>query len=179
MRIREFIKEVMDDNSFTDAEIIKYCKGLDRELLEELVNELWMEYYSFDDVGEWQKANRMMRAYNLICERFNVDIWKEKEEPGNTKNDVVLPEELNTELAHIYWTKAKTLGFVNDDYTFNGTRYQQAYFAELFAEKLGLEDKWKPFKVLWNYNYFSQVRRESLERFGKVDRQKEIEAIFN
>lgn len=80
MTIRELIKEITED-TFTDTEIIKCCEEWDRVLLVELVNELWMEYYSFDDVGEWQKANRMMRAYNLICERFNVDIWKEKEQP--------------------------------------------------------------------------------------------------
>lgn len=78
MTIRELIKEITED-TFTDAEIIKYCEGWDRVLLVELVNELWTEYYSFDDVGEWQKANRMIRAYNLICERFNVDMLEQPE----------------------------------------------------------------------------------------------------
>lgn len=85
MTIRELIKEITED-TFTDTEIIKCCEEWDRVLLVELVNELWMEYYSFDDVGEWQKANRMMRAYNLICERFNVDMLEQPEpQQGNTK----------------------------------------------------------------------------------------------
>lgn len=80
MKIREFIKEVMD-NAFTDAEIIKYCEALDRDLLVALVKELW-EWALFEDaVGELSNAEELRNVYNLICERFNVDIWKDVEQP--------------------------------------------------------------------------------------------------
>lgn len=75
------------EDAFTDAEIIKYCEVLDKDLLAELVKELWMEWYACGGVGEWQNANRLRNAYDLICERFNVNPWEEQPEPqqGNTK----------------------------------------------------------------------------------------------
>ena len=89
-----------------------------------------------------------------------------------------LPPELDTPAAHKYWDRAKQAGFVNDDYSFNGTRYQQAYFAECFGKKLGLRHKWKPFRILWQYDKFAQTRRESREVIGYVERQDEIDQIF-
>lgn len=67
---------------------------------------------------------------------------------------------------------------MNTDYSFNGTRYQMAYFAEKASEHLKLKFKWEPFTQLWNYKYFAQSRRESKERFGYVDKQDEIDKIF-
>lgn len=90
-----------------------------------------------------------------------------------------LPPELDTPKAHIIWSKAKHNGWINDDYSFNGTKYQMAYAAECMAGELKLKPKWRPFEILWKYKYFSQTRRESKERFGKVDRQKEIETTFS
>ncbi len=99
---------------------------------------------------------------------------------GKTSSDGEndLPKELATDLAMKYWPKAKQAGFVNDDYSFNGTRYQMAYFAEKFSLKLGLKPKWKPFAKLWNYEKFSSTRYESKERIGYVEKQEEIDQIF-
>lgn len=92
---------------------------------------------------------------------------------------VKLPPELNTPKAHLIWSKAKHNGWINEDYSFNGTKYQMAYAAECMANELKLKPKWKPFEILWGYKYFPQTRRESKERFGKVERDKEIEASFS
>ncbi len=91
---------------------------------------------------------------------------------------VVFPKELLTEQAMVYWERAKKAGFVNEDYSFNGTKYQMAYFAEKFSMKLGLKNKWRPFIELWHFKYFAQTRRESIERIGYVARQNEIDQIF-
>ncbi len=89
-----------------------------------------------------------------------------------------LPKELDNYKAKGYFNNAKEYGFVDDHYQFVGTKYQMAYFAELMGEKLNLKPKWKPFEKLWNYKYFTQTRHESKERFGKVERANDIEAIF-
>jgi len=93
---------------------------------------------------------------------------------------VELPAELATEAALKYWKKAQAAGWVKDDYSFNGTRYQAAYFAQVMGEKLELKNnrKWVPFKKLWNFDKFSQTRRESKERFGKVEKSQEIDRLF-
>lgn len=90
-----------------------------------------------------------------------------------------LPPELDTPKAHIIWSKAKHNGWVNEDYSFNGTTYQRALAAECMANALKLKYKWKPFEVLWNCKHLAQTRHESKERFGKVEQDKEIEASFS
>ena len=89
-----------------------------------------------------------------------------------------IPVELDTPEARELFDKAIQAGFINSVYSFNGTRYQMAYFAEKASEHLKLKSKWKPFTQLWNYEYFAQSRRESKERFGYVDKQDEIDKIF-
>lgn len=89
-----------------------------------------------------------------------------------------IPVELDTPEARELFDKTIQAGFMNTDYSFNGTRYQMAYFAEKASEHLKLKSKWKPFTQLWNYEYFAQSRRESKERFGYVDKQDEIDKIF-
>ena len=89
-----------------------------------------------------------------------------------------MPAELATEAAMVYWRNAQAKGWVNADYSFNGTRPQMAYFAEIMAEKLGLKYKWKPFIKLWEYRYLPQNRKRSRDLIGKVEEEKEIERIF-
>jgi len=89
-----------------------------------------------------------------------------------------IPVELDTPEARELFDKAIQAGFMNSVYSFNGTRYQMAYFAEKASEHLKLKSKWKPFTQLWNYEYLAQSRRESKERFGYVDKQDEIDKIF-
>lgn len=93
-------------------------------------------------------------------------------------SQTTLPDQLNTTEAKKYWSKAIKKGFVNEDYSFNGTKYQMTYFAENFSMKLGLKNKWKPFVELWHFKYFPQTKRESKERIGYVARQNEIDQIF-
>ena len=94
-------------------------------------------------------------------------------------NKPQLPDELATPDAMKIWDKAKKADWINDDYSFKGTKYQMAYAAEIMGQALGLKHKWKPFISLWKHKTFAQTRRESKERFGYVDREKEIEEAFS
>ena len=109
------------------------------------------------------------------CEKISQQVKQQQEEQENKR---VLPDELSTAQALIYWQRAKDKGFIDANYKFNGTNYQLTYFAKVMAEKLNLINKWKPFRDLWKYKYFSQTDREIKERFGFVKRQDEIDSIF-
>ena len=92
---------------------------------------------------------------------------------------MVLPKELDTDEAKEFFNKVIKAGFMDNNYKFVGTWYQAAYFAEIAAEKLNLKCKWKYFQILWGYDKLAQTRRESKERFGKVDKQDEIDRLFD
>lgn len=91
-----------------------------------------------------------------------------------------LPEVLNTQQAKEYFSKAIKAGFMDDRFQWvkGTTKYQIALFAEICSEKLKIKHKWKTFETLWNVTHLAQTRRESKERFGRVDREKEIIKIF-
>lgn len=104
---------------------------------------------------------------------------------GNQDSDNIaheektIPKEFDTEEAKAIFKRAIDAGFMNEDYKFIGTWYQAAYFAERAAESLKLKYKWKAFQSLWGYDKLAQVKRENKERFGKVNKQKEIDKIFD
>ena len=85
-----------------------------------------------------------------------------------------LPEVLNTQQAKEYFSKAIKAGFMDDRFQWvkGTTKYQIALFAEICSEKLKIKHKWKTFETLWNVTHLAQTRRESKERFGRVDREK-------
>lgn len=94
-------------------------------------------------------------------------------------NTQEVPQCLQTEEAKIIFKKAIEAGFMNEDYSFNGTKYQMAYFVEKAYYKLKLRYKWKYFEELWSVKNLSQTRHESIERFGHVPKQDEIDSIFD
>lgn len=201
MKIKEFVKEVMA-NAFTGAEIIKYCEALDRDLLVALVEELWMEWYSFDGVaGAWEKANRMRDAYNLICEHFNVDIWEEHPAPqqgetnsgqGNTLN-AMLPGKLQTIESVDIFKKAIDANLIEQ--TTEGLKWKApkqllAYFAERMSKRLHLSDimdkdgnlktSWKPFEILFGVKDLKGAKQNWMRlntRFEPTGYEK-VDALF-
>ena len=102
------------------------------------------------------------------------------DQPATPINNSIFPEELNTQQAKEYFSKAIEAGFMDDRFQWvkGTTKYQIALFAEICSEKLNIKHKWKPFETLWNVTHLAQTRRESKERFGRVDREKEITKIF-
>jgi len=127
---------------------------------------------------EARKAIKLLEESGSILEEFE-DMTKEAVTANSRAAVPVLPAELATEAAAVYWNRAKAAGWVNEDYSFNGTKYQMAFFAEIMAEKLGYKGgKWKPFIKLWGVKHIAQTRHESIDRFGYVDREKELEKLF-
>lgn len=107
-------------------------------------------------------------------EELNTSITpKHKDEKPTT-----IPDELNTPKAKELFNKTIQAGFMDTSFNFIGTTYQKAYFAERASEYLGLKHKWKPFKALWGFKYFAQTRNETINIYGSVEKQKDIDKIF-
>ena len=128
---------------------------------------------------ESQEAESKRQEVLIINARSEVEeLLGLPTEPAQAAAVPVLPAELATAAAMVYWKNARDKGWVNADYSFNGTRPQMAYFAEIMAEKLGLKYKWAPFIKLWEYRYLAQERKRSRDLIGKVEEEKEIDRIF-
>lgn len=196
---------VYDDRSLSDQEryAIEVQDRIENELKnldwDNLGNEFRDRIYQYRDVPylypkfvlrflaksgfhEWY-LNKILYQLNEACLDFDFsiyDIVEDAKKKRITASKVVsnLPQELNTDEAKKYVSNAIKAGFMDNCYQWKGTMYQAALFAEICSEKLGLKYKWKPFEMLWNVAHLAQTRRESKERFGKVDREKEIIALF-
>ena len=98
-----------------------------------------------------------------------------------TKEATPLPDCLATAAAQIYWQRLKDAGFVDDNcMLLNTTTRQQTWvIAEMFAEKLKLENtKWKLFQDFWNIKNLAQDKKHSQEYGMPIPRLKDIAAVF-
>ncbi len=88
---------------------------------------------------------------------------------------------LMSEQAIVYWERLKKKGFVDSECRLlsTTTRQQAMYIADLFAEKLNLTSKWKPFEQFWNIKNLAQEKYHFQEIGKSPARAKEIDAIFS
>jgi len=89
-------------------------------------------------------------------------------------NSTILPDELATPEAMIYWQKAMKAGWVDEHYQTKLSLTKSALFASHMAIRLGIKDKWKYFEILWkrknmrsNYNT-AILQKESSEFLDDV-----------
>ncbi len=168
-------KPVGGSSIYNDFDLMK-------QLLQSNVETLDIPFTKCKDVIE-MFCDRFFEFQNIFSdENKQSNIQRTKEQVKQLTADIkdsILPTELSTPDAMEIWDKARKADWINDDYTFKGTKYQMAYAAEIMGRALGLKPKWKPFEILWGYKYFPQTRRESKERIGKVEREKDIEEVFS
>ncbi len=113
------------------------------------------------------------KIYNTLCKELNISV---KEEETKT-----IPNELKTDIAKKWLTKAIENGFLNYDYLTTDklkTKAQKALFAECFSEKIGLKYKYVYFETLWGVSGLSKIRYKSKEEVGKVKGGEPIEEFF-
>ncbi len=168
---------------------VRFIGESEVDMLARLINAEKVDIGNFHKMIDYEYMYKMAfgicydEYYNFVINTLKRHIDKDKTtfQKTNTTTETQnkqLPDVLNTDDARKYWKKAKEAGFIDENYNFIGTKYQMAYFAELMGEKLGLKHKWKPFTELWEYDKFSQTRRESKERFGYVVDEEKIEKVF-
>lgn len=100
---------------------------------------------------------------------------------ATTKKVAALPDSLATAAAQIYWQRLKDAGFVDDNCMLldTTTRQQTWVIAEMFAEKLKLENtKWKLFQDFWKIRNLAQDKKHSQEYGMPIPRLKDIAAVF-
>ena len=92
-----------------------------------------------------------------------------------------IPDELGTDEARTYWQRLHERGFVDADCLLmpSTTRKQAMLIAELFAERLHLKAKWKPFEALWGIRNLAQEKWDIQQTGSLPARYKEIEAVFD
>lgn len=135
--------------------------------------------FELQAIFSWYDIPRDAKTSLARCIRSLHNVARMNKQEDVTLEEKTIPEELNTDEAKAIFKRAINAGFMDENYKFVGTWYQAAYFAERAAESLKLKYKWKPFQTLWNYDKLAQVKREIKERFGRVDKQREIDKIFD
>ncbi len=87
---------------------------------------------------------------------------------------------LFTDEAEPYWQALEEAEFVGPDRRLlpQTSRQQAAYIAELFAETLGLKNRWKHFQELWGIKNLAQEKWLRHENGANPPRHKEIDDIF-
>ena len=91
-----------------------------------------------------------------------------------------MPDELGTDEARTYWQRLHDRGFTDDEGQLlpPTTRKQAMYIAELFAERLHLKAKWKPFEAMWGIRNLAQEKWDIQQTGSLPTRYKEIEEVF-
>ena len=94
--------------------------------------------------------------------------------------ECVVSEMLKTTTAERCWVKLYEAGFVDAKYKLlpGTTRKQAAYIAECFAEKLGINSKWKTFEDFWGISNMAQEMWDIRQTGILPKRSKEIDKIF-
>ena len=103
---------------------------------------------------------------------------RDTQEPGTMPG---IPDELGTTEARTYWKRLHDRGFTDADGQLlpTTTRKQAMYIADLFAERLQLKAKWKPFEAMWSIRNLAQEKWDIQQTGSLPARCKEIEAVFD
>lgn len=82
--------------------------------------------------------------------------------------------------AEKYWCRLKEYGFVDDNCMLmsSTSRMQAMYIADLFAEKLGIKNKWNYFEQLWKIRKLAQEKWKSQQTGTLPPKYKDIDEIF-
>ena len=119
-----------------------------------------------------------MSLVNLKRDALNILTLEWLEKQKGDSHDV--PQILKTDEAKKYWLRLEKAEFVDAKHALmpETTRKQAMYIAELFAEKLGINSKWKTFEQLWGISKLAQQKWDMQAIGSTPSRSKEIDKIF-
>lgn len=137
--------------------------------------DIWLR--TDDEVKDIVVLDGILKEYHKEVEYIRDLILEERKPQQPIKT---LPKELDTDEAKKWLSKTIEKGFMTDGYQWakETTRYQIAMWVEIASERLGIKNKWKWAENIWGLKDLAQTRNESKDRFGKVEREKDIEACF-
>jgi len=135
----------------------------------------------YDDADREKEIDEFFEALDILCILTDVINGHAAEYGLDVDYHTrTLTGVLASEKAVKYWEQLVEQQFVDQHYMLlaSTTRQQAMYIAELFAEKLELEDKWKTFEDFWGINNLAQEKYKCTE-LGKLPaRSNVIDMIF-
>ena len=114
------------------------------------------------------------------AEAQTAEVVKPAEEKEVKTEETVIDSRLASDEAMRYWKRLQEQGFVDDRYQLlkETTRKQAMYIADLFAEKLAMKSKWKPFQTLWGISNLAQEKWDMQQTGTMPSRYNDIDKIF-
>ena len=134
-------------------------------------------FYNYGVMNEVEAGATQNNYYNGLPAQ-PADVECDTQEPASMRD---IPDELGTDEARTYWQRLHDRGFTDADGRLltSTTRKQAMLIAELFAERLHLKAKWKPFEALWGIRNLAQEKWDIQQTGSLPARCKEIEAVFD
>lgn len=175
---KKYCDTFLDGKDFSEANRDKVAAQLDR-LLDWLKGMKWDELRDPDNLRTMgYRVNYLRLSRQEIYDLFSVLLLIERLNPSSPKaaKDSILMSEQAIE----YWKRLEEHGFVDAEFklTKSTTRQQAMLIAENFAEKLGLNTKWKSFERFWGIKNLAQEKYHFQEIGIISSREKEINSIF-
>ena len=164
--LQKLEKTTVGRSKYIQTEIGKYEQCL-RDCIDQI-----------NDIRCCDVYNIMKITWNYVLSKTIIDELRKQVEEKEPKT---IPNELKTDIAKKWLTKAIENGFLNYDYLTTDklkTKAQKALFAECFSEKIGLKYKYVYFETLWGVSGLSKIRYKSKEEVGKVKGGEPIEEFF-
>lgn len=116
----------------------------------------------------------------LSVDKAQVNMGQKAITSAVDRMDVKVPDILLTDKAKKYWQRLLEAGFVDANYQLlsGTTRKQAMYIAEIFAQKLGINSKWKTFEQFWGISNLAQEKWDFQQTGIMPTRSKDIDKIF-
>ena len=94
-------------------------------------------------------------------------------------NSTILPDELATPEAMIYWQKAMKAGWVDEHYQTKLSLTQSAILAFEMANRLNIKDRWKVFEAFWQRKNMRSSYNNALLQRQSLKFQDDVKALFS
>ncbi len=177
-------ENILENHNSSEPE---WCK------IEKLFLQIKEKYAKLLDVPDIKKRrNRIFEAkpteLDRICASALYLAAQDKNSSSQINNNIcdeiiATPDNnayLFTDEAMKYWDRLKQEKFVDSNFMLlkTTTRQQAMYIADLFAEKLGIKNKWKVFEVFWGIKHLAQERHQMTDKGTSPKRSETIDNIF-
>ena len=128
--------------------------------------------YLFQYFYQLSEAERQaLIEFDIMLELINQDMV--------ALNSTILPDELATPEAMIYWQKAMKAGWVDEHYQTKLSLTQSAILAFEMANRLNIKDRWKVFEAFWQRKNMRSSYNNALLQRQSLKFQDDVKALFS
>jgi len=128
--------------------------------------------YLFQYFYQLSEAERQaLIEFDIMLELINQDMV--------ALNSTILPDELATPEAMIYWQRAMKAGWVDEHYQTKLSLTQSAILAFEMANRLNIKDRWKVFEAFWQRKNMRSSYNNALLQRQSLKFQDDVKALFS